>query len=150
MTVVEIRRVMAGEPQTVYELIADVTRMSEWSPESAGAEWLTGEPGAVGSVFRGDNRRPWFKWSTICTVTSADPGKRFAFAVRASGRPVATWEFEIVARPGGCEVIERVVDLRSLFVKMFSVLTTVHGRRSVRNRWTMEQTLAALARAVEH
>ena len=54
---VEVRRTMTADPQQVYELIADVTRMVEWSPESAGAEWLTGEPGAVGSTFRGDNRR---------------------------------------------------------------------------------------------
>ncbi|MEU7145385.1 SRPBCC family protein [Nocardia sp. NPDC046473] len=149
MAAVEVRRVMAGDPQQVYELIADVTRMNEWSPESAGAQWLTGDPGAVGSTFRGDNRRPWIRWSTICTVTAADPGKRFAFAVRASGRPVATWEYEITARPGWCEVVERTVDQRSLFLKMFSVLTTVHGRRSMRNRRTMEQTLTALARFME-
>ncbi|MFI6166449.1 SRPBCC family protein [Nocardia sp. NPDC051052] len=149
MVAVELRRVMAGDPHKVYELITDVTRMNEWSPESAGAQWLSGEPGAVGSTFRGDNRRPWIRWSTICTVTAADPGERFAFAVRASGRPVATWEYEIKAQPDGCEVIERTVDERSLFLKMFSVLTTVHGRRSVRNRQTMRQTLTALARSVE-
>jgi len=73
---VEVRRMMDGDPHKVYELIADVTRMVEWSPESAGAEWLTGEPGTVGSTFRGDNRRPWMKWSTNCTVIAADPGKR--------------------------------------------------------------------------
>ena len=72
---------MAGDPRKVYELIADVTRMGEWSPESAGGEWLSGEPGTVGSTFRGDNRRPWFKWSTICTVIAAEPGKRFAFEI---------------------------------------------------------------------
>ncbi|MBU3065395.1 SRPBCC family protein [Nocardia sp. NEAU-G5] len=148
MTTVEVRHMMAADPETVYELIADVTRMGEWSPESAGGEWLTGEPGAVGSTFRGDNRRPWIKWSTICTVTAADPGKRFAFAVHASGRPVSAWEFEITAQPGGCEVIERFTDRRDLFYKMTSVVTTGFGRRSVRNRQTMEQTLAALARFV--
>ncbi|WP_169814448.1 SRPBCC family protein [Nocardia pseudovaccinii] len=149
MAAVEVRHVMAGDRQKVYDLIADVTRMSEWSPESAGAEWLTGAPGAVGSTFRGDNRRPWVKWSTICTVTVADPGKRFAFAVRAAGRPVSTWEYEIAPHPKGCEVIERVFDQRSLFYKVTSVVTTGLGRRSVRNRRTMVQTLAALARFVE-
>jgi len=59
---VEVQRMIAGDPYEVYELIADVTRMVEWSPGSAGAEWLTGEPGTVGSTFRGHNRRPWMKW----------------------------------------------------------------------------------------
>ena len=146
---VEVRRIMEGDPKQVYELIADVTRMGEWSPESAGAEWLTGEPGTVGSTFRGDNRRPWMKWSTICTVIAADPGKRFAFTVQAAGRPVATWEFEIAPRAGGCEVTERTVDQRGLLYKTTSVLSTGLRRRSVRNRQTMQQTLDALARAVE-
>ncbi|WP_433174943.1 SRPBCC family protein [Actinoallomurus sp. CA-150999] len=150
MATVEVRRMMGADPQDVYELIADVTRMGEWSPESTGAEWLSGEPGAVGSTFRGDNRRPWVKWSTICTVTVADRGKRFAFTVKAAGRPVATWEFEIAPRDGGCEVTERTLDQRSLFYKVTSVVTTGLGRRSVRNRWTMERTLDALAHAVEH
>ena len=140
---------MAGDPQKVYELIADVTRMGEWSPESAGGEWLTGEPGTVGSTFRGDNRRPWVKWSTVCTVITADPGKRFAFAVKAAGRPVSTWEFEITPRPGGCEVIERTVDQRSPLFMITAVVGTGLVPRSVRNRRTMEQTLGALARAVQ-
>ena len=147
---VEVRRVMAGDPRKVYELIADVTRMAAWSPESAGAEWLAGEPGTVGSTFRGDNRRPWVKWSTICTVITADPGKRFAFAVKAAGRPVATWEFEITPPPDGCQVIERTVDQRSLLYMITSVVATGLRRRSVRNRRTMEKTLEALALAVEN
>jgi Polyketide cyclase / dehydrase and lipid transport len=140
---------MAGDPRKIYELIADVTRMGDWSPESAGAEWLTGEPGTVGSTFRGDNRRPWMKWSTLCTVITAEPGKRFAFAVNAVGRPVSTWEYEITPRAGGCQVTERTFDQRPLLYRVTSVVSTGLGRRSVRNRRTMEQTLDALARAVE-
>jgi hypothetical protein len=149
MATVEVRRAMAADPQYVYELIADVARMGEWSPEATGAEWLSGEPGAVASTFRGHNRRPWVKWSTICTVTAADPGRHFAFDVEAAGRPVAAWEFVIVPRDGGCEVIEQTFDQRSLFYKVTSVVTTGLGRRSVRNRRTMEQTLDALAHAAE-
>jgi hypothetical protein len=146
---VEVRRMMAGDPQKVYELIAGVTRMGEWSPESAGGEWLTGEPGTVGSTFRGDNRRPWMKWSTICTVIAAEPGKRFAFAVKAAGLPVSTWEYEINPRAGGCQVTERTFDQRPLRYRLMSFVSTGVRGRSVRNRRTMEQTMDALARAVE-
>jgi hypothetical protein len=146
---VEVRRVMAGDPEKVYELIADVTRMGEWSPESAGGEWLTGEPGTVGSTFRGDNRRPWMKWSTFCTVIVAEPGRRFAFAVKAAGRPVSTWEYEITPRTGGCHVSERAFDQRGLLYRLMSLVSSGLRGRYVRNRKTMEQTLEALARAVE-
>ena len=148
MAAVEVRRMMAGDAQKVYELITDVTRMGEWSPESAGGEWLSGEPGTVGSTFRGDNRRPWMKWSTICTVIAAEPGKRFAFAVKARGRPVSKWEYEITLRPGGCQVTERTFDQRPLLYMVMSFVSTGLVRRSVRNRRTMEQTLDALARFV--
>ena len=140
---------MAGDPWKLYELIADVTRMGEWSPESAGGEWLSGEPGTVGSTFRGDNRRPWMEWSTICTVIAAEPGKRFAFAVKARGRPVSTWEYEITPRTGGCQVTERTFDQRGLLYRVTAVVSTGLRGRSVRDRRTMEQTLDALARAVE-
>jgi hypothetical protein len=146
---VEVRRTMAGDPQKLYELIADVTRMGDWSPESDGAEWLTGEPGIVGSMFRGDNRRPWMKWSTFCTVIAAEPGRRFAFAVKARGRPVSTWEYQITPRAGGCQVTERTFDHRPLLYRVMSVVSAGLRGRSLRNRWTMEQTLDALARAVE-
>ncbi|MET9558340.1 SRPBCC family protein [Streptomyces sp. NPDC006645] len=148
MAEVEVRRTMAADSQDVYQLIADVTRMGEWSPEATGAQWLSGEPGAVASTFRGNNRRPWVKWSTVCTVTIADPGKRFAFDVRAAGKPVSTWEFEIIPNAAGCEVVERWFDRRSAFYKMTSVITVGVTRRSVRNRQTMERTLEALASAV--
>jgi len=42
---VEVRRMMAGDPEKLYELIADVTRMGEWSPESAGCEWVHSRTG---------------------------------------------------------------------------------------------------------
>jgi hypothetical protein len=147
---VEVCRTMSARPEAVYALIADVTRMAEWSPESAGAAWLTGQPGTVGATFRGDNRRPWVQWSTTCTVIAADPGRRFAFSVESVGRPVATWEYELAPCPEGCLVTERTTDQRPPLYKLASFVTLGIGRRSSRNRWTMRQTLAALARAAEH
>jgi uncharacterized protein YndB with AHSA1/START domain len=146
---VEVQRTMSAPPPAVYALISDVTRMAEWSPESAGAQWLTGRPGTVGATFRGDNRRTWTQWSTTCTVTAAEPGRRFAFAVESIGRPVSTWEYELEPHPDGCLVIERTTDLRPRLYKLFGFVTLGLGRRSSRNRYTMRQTLAALARAAE-
>jgi hypothetical protein len=150
MATVEVQRMMAGDPREVYELIADVTRMGEWSPESTGGEWLTGEPGVVGSTFRGDNRRPWMKWSTYCTVIAAEPGRRFAFSVELADLPISTWEYQITPRTGGCQVNERTFDQRCLRYRLFSFLSSGVRGRTARNRLTMEQTLDALAHAVEN
>jgi hypothetical protein len=72
MATVEVSRRMAADP-SVYALIADVTRMDQWSPEAAGARWTRGEPGTVGARFRGRNRNGLLRWSTDCTVTAVEP-----------------------------------------------------------------------------
>lgn len=50
--------VIARAPEDVWDLIADVTRMSEWSPETTTASWCDGvaDP-AVGARFKGGNKR---------------------------------------------------------------------------------------------
>ena len=80
---------------------------------------------------------------------TTQPGGRFAFSVESVGRPVATWEYELVPSPDGCLVIERTTDQRPMLYKLCSFITLGLGRRSSRNRWTMRQTLNALARAAE-
>jgi hypothetical protein len=41
-------------PLTVYELISDITRMGDWSPECYRCDWLDGATTAVeGARFRG-------------------------------------------------------------------------------------------------
>ncbi|MDP8930656.1 MAG: SRPBCC family protein [Actinomycetota bacterium] len=67
-------------PQRVYELVADITRMGEWSPETVRCRWLDGATGpAVGARFKGYNRRGRARWSNTLEVLAADPGREFAF-----------------------------------------------------------------------
>ena len=48
---VEVRRRIAAAPGMVYDLVSDVTRMGEWSPETASCRW-------VGDVAAARGRRP--------------------------------------------------------------------------------------------
>jgi uncharacterized protein YndB with AHSA1/START domain len=147
MATVEVTRRMAADPSRVYALIADVTRMDQWSPEAAGARWTRGEPGTVGARFRGRNRNGVLRWSTDCTVTAVEPGHRFAFAVTWLGMPISSWEFRLTARDGGCEVQEFTTDRRSMLLRIITPLGTGVARRAEHNRRTMEATLQALDRA---
>jgi uncharacterized protein YndB with AHSA1/START domain len=147
MATVEVTRRIAADPSRVYALVADVTRMDLWSPESAGARWTGGEPGTMGARFRGRNRHGLFRWSTRCTVTAVEPGRRFAFAVTWLGMPISSWEFRLTARDGGCEVQESTTDHRSRLLRIITPVGTGVARRAEHNRRTMEQTLDALARA---
>lgn len=95
--------------EQVWEMIADVTRMGDWSPEVVSAEWLDGAEGpALGARFKGRNRRRG-AWSTTCTVTAATPGREFAFSV---GKGETTWRYDIGTVGGGCEVTESFTIVR--------------------------------------
>jgi len=148
MTTVEVTRTITADPRDVYAAVADVTRTQRWSPESAGARWTGGEPGAVGSRFSGRNRHGPFRWSTTCTVTAADPGRRFAFDVTFLGLAISSWEYELAARDGGCTVTERTTDRRSWPMRLAGLVGTGVADRARHNRRTMERTLEALDRAL--
>ncbi|MGW6061489.1 SRPBCC family protein [Streptomyces sp. NPDC055189] len=109
-----------ASPQSVYEQVSQPALMGRWSPENLGAT-VPGseEPAAVGLVFEGHNKRGPFRWTTRCTVTEADPGKRFAFRVHAIGlkrprlrAPIATWEYRFEDSGGGTKVTETWTDDR--------------------------------------
>ncbi|MCA1783621.1 MAG: SRPBCC family protein [Intrasporangiaceae bacterium] len=69
-------------PQALYDIIADVTRMPELSPEIVSCEWINGATGpAVGAQFRAKNhagRGP--DWHNTPVITVADRGHEFAFS----------------------------------------------------------------------
>jgi uncharacterized protein YndB with AHSA1/START domain len=148
MATIDVTRRLAADPDTVYALISDVTRMGEWSPEATGASWTGGTPGTAGATFRGNNRNGLFRWSTTCTVTSAEPGRRFGFAVTWLGMPISDWEYVITPADGGCDVRESTTDRRSALLRIVTSAGTGVAQRAEHNRRTMEQTLDALARAV--
>ncbi len=94
----------------VWDLVSDVTRIGEFSPETFEARWLGGASGPrAGARFRGHVRRngrgPIY-WTT-CTVTASEPGREFAFAVNGPGEVVVnTWRYQLTANGDGTDVTE--------------------------------------------
>ncbi len=145
---VVVEREIAAPAERVWAMVADVTRMGEFSPENVGARWLGGASGpAPGARFRGTNRRGWRRWSTWCTVIDADAPRRFAFRVAAGGLAVAEWHYELEPTATGCRVTETFVDRRGPVVRTAGRLLTGVADRETHNRVGMQQTLAALAEA---
>lgn len=109
-----------ADPSHVYDQLSDPTAMGRWSPENRGARVLGEHRGPyVGMVFEGRNKRGSFRWTTRCTVTAADPGRRFAFRVHAIGArrprlraPIALWEYRFEAVDGATRVTETWTDHR--------------------------------------
>ena len=139
-----------ADPAAVYGLVADVTRMGEWSPETVSAEWLDGATAAaVGARFKGKNKRK-MSWSTTCTVTAADPGHEFAFDV---GKGETRWRYRFEPKDAGTDVTEsfEVVREPGAFGRFFTRLGTglSWDERDADLVKGMEQTLANVKAAAE-
>ncbi len=149
MAHVEVTRLIPATPERVYELVSDLPRMGEWSPENLGGSWIKGATGpAVGAKFRGKNRKGGKRWSTISTVVVADPGNEFAFDVTVKGFAVARWGFRTEAADGGTLTTEYWDDHRSKLMAKLTGLALGIPDRAVHNTAGMEQTLEKLATAV--
>jgi hypothetical protein len=71
---------IAAPSEVVYDLLADITRMGEWSPGCYRCVWLDGATVAeVGTRFRGYNRLEPYRWERTAIITAADRGRKFSF-----------------------------------------------------------------------
>lgn len=137
----------------VYDMVSDVSRMGEWSPEATGAKRR--DPGVelrVGDTFVGTNKWGLARWSTRCTVLVANPGGCFAFKVAVPGFPISTWRYDFAESEGITTVTESWFDERSgangTALKLVGQLL-IPGSRPDHNRANIRATLAALKTAAE-
>ena len=97
-------------PRDVYDLVADLPRMGEWSPECERVEWVEGAGiPSEGDRFIGHNRGGPFKrfrWSRRGRVLTADPGREFAFVTEEGGRESTVWRYRFEPVGGGTQVTE--------------------------------------------
>lgn len=66
---------IAASPEAVYDLVADITRMGEWSPVCTGGSWDADEH----RWFTGTNQDGELAWETKCRVDVAERGTEFTF-----------------------------------------------------------------------
>jgi hypothetical protein len=97
--------VINRSPEELYDMIADVTRMGEWSPVCKACWWDEGDGPHVGAKFTGRNDGPERTWETRSEVVAADRGSEFAWVV-AEPPTRARWGYSFVVVDGGTEVTE--------------------------------------------
>jgi uncharacterized protein YndB with AHSA1/START domain len=99
---------IAAPTDRVYELIADITRMGDWSPECYQCTWAKGATGpAVGARFKAKNkggRGP--SWFNTPQVTAAEPGHEFAFNRSGPGIGSYTWRYTMEPIATGTRLTE--------------------------------------------
>lgn len=94
-------------PEVVWDLISDVTRMGQWSPECRRCYWRGSKRG-VGARFIGINRRGRVFWITSNTVEQSERGKSFAFHTTTNG---VRWGYRLERDGRGGTLLTEVWDV---------------------------------------
>lgn len=103
----EERIEVSAPPEVVYDLVSDMTRMGEWSPECRRCEWVGGSVGpAVGAEFLGHNQVGPYRWSVGGRVVTADRGREFAFTTILKGRESTRWRYRFEPANSGTVLVE--------------------------------------------
>ena len=144
---------MEAPPETVYELVADVTRMPEFSPEIRRCSWLDGATGpAVGARFGAVNkvqRGP--AWTNKPVVTVVEPGRAFAFARTEKFGGTVEWTYRFEPERSGTNVIESYEVTRPISRIGWFIIGGLFGRknRAADLRAGMQQTLERVRAVAE-
>ena len=147
---VVVSRRIAAPPETVWALLADLSRMPEWSPENERVEWLGGATQAAsGARFRGTNRNGTKSWKSVGEVTDCEPARRLAFGIKTGPFRIAEWTYTVEPNPEGCLVTEGWTDRRNALIQTLSKHVTGVHDRPTHNRRGMEETLRRLAVTAE-
>lgn len=137
--------------ERVWDLVTDVTRIGEFSPETFEAKWIDGATGpAVGAWFKGHvkrNQRGPTYW-TKCKVTVCEPNRAFEFDVMTGGRTVNTWGYRLQPADGGTDATEYFRLAENIGTRIYWALL---GRlRGKTNDNGMRTTLERIKAVVEH
>jgi hypothetical protein len=137
-----------ASPEAVYDLVSDLPRMGEWSPENLGGEWQGGGSGQVGDHFLGQNRAGERTWSAPVMVTQAERGRCFAFAVGPDESPYVRWTYRLEPRGAGTRVTE-VWDVEQLPPTLQSWTQDQLAERVRHTEDMLTKTLAAIKKTAE-
>ena len=136
---------IAASPEAVYDLVADVTRMPAWSPETYKVTWLGGATSAApGARFRGWNKAGPLRWFTDPVIDVAERGRELTFTTTMFGKGrLTTWSFTMTPSGAGTELTESWTENIGLLDRLLP------KRRVDGMQQGMEQTLARIKAAAE-
>lgn len=146
----EVRERIEAPSGRIWDLLADVTRMGEWSPECYRVRWLDGatSPAQVGARFKGSNKTGPLRWSMTCEVKAAERGREISWSTIWRGHEVVRWTYRLEPSGAGTDVIESFEALSwPLYVRFFEDI--VMRDRDARREAAMRMTLARIKKVAE-
>jgi hypothetical protein len=149
----EVTMHMAATPDAIYEIVSDVTRTPEYSPEILRCTWLDGVAGPeVGARFVAVNKvpnRP--SWKNKPVVTVVEPGRKFAFARTEKFGGTVEWTYALEPDDGGTKVTEAYRVTKQISPVGWFIIGVLFNRRDRKAdlHTGMQQSLARLAAVAE-
>ena len=142
-----------ASPQVLYDIVADVTRTHELSPEVVACRWLDGATGPlVGARFEAVNKAGRGRaWKNRPVVVTADRGREFAFVRTEKLAGSILWRYRFTASDVGTLVTESYEVTRPVSAVGWFVIGVLYGLGDRRSdlRAGMEETLGRLRAAAE-
>ena len=138
-------------PERLYDMVSDLSRMGEWSPENQGGKWVGGATGAVeGARFKARNRNGRRSWSSVATIVIANRPKEVAWESSALRLKIALWRYRFEPNgSGGTTVVESTEDRRGRIMHVIGRTATGVADRATENKKNMRATLEQLKTAAE-
>jgi uncharacterized protein YndB with AHSA1/START domain len=126
---------IAAPPGAVWSVIADVTRVGEWSGECRGCAWVGESDAPVpGARFRGRNRRGGLRWTRLNEIVAVDEPYEMVWRTIPSGPypDSVEWRLRLREDAAGTVVSEsfRVLQIPSLMEWAIGVAMPAHRDRT--------------------
>ena len=148
-----VDRYIEATPEALYDVISDVTRTPELSPEIVECTWIAPATGPqVGARFKAINhagRGP--DWPNKPVVVTADPGREFAFARTERFAGTVEWRYRFVREGAGTRVHESYTVTKDLTIVGWLIIGGLYGLKDRRAdlHAGMTETLERLAHLTE-
>lgn len=132
----------------IYDLVADMPRMGQWSNECSRVEWTNGATAAEpDATFIGHNHagpRGFIRWSRPGRVLIAERGREFAFATEEGGREGVIWRYRLEAQ-GDRTVVTESYEVRRIptWARILDVPMNRHRALLKTMQYTLEQLKTA-------
>jgi uncharacterized protein YndB with AHSA1/START domain len=146
----EVRIEIDAPPEAIWDLLADVERMSQWSPECYEVRWLDGatSPARPGARFKGSNRSGRLKWSMTCEVQTAHRPTEISWSTVRADKEIVRWTYRLEPSERGTEVVENFQAISwPLDVWFFEDIVFRH--RNEKREAAMETTLQRIKATAE-
>ena len=149
-----VERYIEASPEALYEIVANIPRTPELTPDIVTCEWLDGATGpVVGARFKAINKQgrgP--NWSNKPVITAVDPAREIAWARTEPFAGTVEWRYTFTPEGTGTRVTESYEVTKALTIVGWFIIGTLYGLKDRRGdlRASMFATLDRLAQIAEH